>query len=51
MLTLVSSRTSPVSVAARVILTKDRPAPQPAPSSERPSFLMILLRALGAMHC
>jgi len=51
MLTLVSPRTVHVSVMPKAILTNDRPASQPAPSSERPSFLMILLRALGAMHC
>jgi hypothetical protein len=52
MLTLVSPGAVYVSSTPKAIRpTNERPAPRPAPSSERPSFLMILLRALGAMHC
>jgi hypothetical protein len=50
MLTLVSSRTVHASCTSKLVVSTNQQARQAKGSPERPSFLMLLLRALGSIH-
>ena len=51
MLTLVSPRTVHAACASKLVrVTTEQQAKQARASAERPSFLLLLLRALGSIH-